>query len=165
MPKLTNSPPKECVELLDVNMMEAINHAGQSNKSFAAKDSLFFKFQGSTASIKETSDLVKRVVQKYGSTRFDFAKSDEEAKELWHHRKIALWSAMEWVEDSNVRIWTTDVCVPPSKLPQLVADTKRDIDEHGIKSCVLGHVGDGEPCLLDIFFSDNPIIQVISMHF
>jgi len=124
-------------------MMEAISHAGQSNKTFASKDSLFFKFQGSPSSIKDTSTLVNQIVKKHGSTRFDFARSVKEAEELWHHRKIALWSMMEWVDDSDARIWTTDVCVPPSKLPQLVAETKRDIDEHGIKSCVLGHVGDG----------------------
>jgi D-lactate dehydrogenase (cytochrome) len=133
----------ECVELLDVNLMEAIRQAGQSNKVFDAKDSLFFKFQGSPSSIKETSTLVKRIVKKHGSTQFNFARNGEEAEELWNHRKMALWSVMEWVDDPNARIWTTDVCVPPSRLPQLVAETKRDIDQQGITSCVLGHVGDG----------------------
>lgn len=123
--------------------MEAIRQAGQFNKTFDAKDSLFFKFQGSPSSIKETAALVKRIVKKHGSTQFNFARNGEEAEQLWNHRKIALWSMMEWVDDPNVRIWTTDVCVPSSRLPQLVAETKRDIDEHGITSCVLGHVGDG----------------------
>jgi D-lactate dehydrogenase (cytochrome) len=125
-------------------MMEAIKHAGQSNKSFEAKDSLFFKFQGSPSSIKETSKVVQQIVQKYGSSRFESANNQKEADELWHHRKIALWSTMEWVEDPNVKIWTTDVCVPPSQLPRLVAETKKDIDENEIISCVLGHVGDGK---------------------
>lgn len=136
-------------------MMEAINQAGQSNKSFSSTDSLFFKFQGSPSSIAETSKVVKEIVKRHGSSRFEFARNDKEAEDLWKHRKVALWSTMEWAnnlrdqndskdsEDSGVRIWTTDVCVPPSKLPQLVADTKRDIDEHKIIACVLGHVGDG----------------------
>lgn len=90
--------------------MDAINYAGQANKTFAAKDSLFFKFQGSPSSIKETSEAVRRIVRNHGSTRLDFAKNDREAEDLWHHRKIALWSTMEWVNHPNVRIWTTDVC-------------------------------------------------------
>ncbi|KAG8781374.1 hypothetical protein FRC16_002867 [Serendipita sp. 398] len=150
----------QCVELLDVNMMEAINHAGQSNKTFAAKDSLFFKFQGSASSIKETSELVNKIVKRHGSTRFDFAKNSEEAEDLWHHRKVALWSTMAWVGDERARIWTTDVCVPPSKLPQLVAETKADIDEQGIISCVLGHVGDGNFHALLAFRDEKELEKV-----
>ncbi|PVF98174.1 hypothetical protein CPB86DRAFT_705625 [Serendipita vermifera] len=150
----------QCVELLDTNMMEAIRHAGQSNKAFEAKDSLFFKFQGSPSSIKETSKVVQQIVQKYGGSRFESARSQKEAEELWHHRKVALWSTMEWVEGPNARIWTTDVCVPPSKLPQLVAETKKDIDENGIVSCVLGHVGDGNFHALLAFRNDDELEKV-----
>ena len=33
--------------------------------------------------------------------------------------------------------------VPVSKLPQLVAETKKDLSEIGIVSTIVGHVGDG----------------------
>ena len=39
---------------------------------------------------------------------------------------------------------STDVCVPVSRLPDLVYDTKRDIEESGLVSTIVGHVGDGE---------------------
>ena len=34
--------------------------------------------------------------------------------------------------------------VPVSKLPELVYETKKDIEESGLLGMVLGHVGDGE---------------------
>jgi len=137
----------ECVELLDNNMMDAINHAGLS-RPFPVKDSLFFKFQGSPSSIAETSKLVHGIVKSHGAELFQSARSDEEAEELWNHRKLGFWSTFEWVDDSNTKIWTTDVCVPPSKLPQLVKETKEDMAKHGILSTILGHVGDGKRYLL-----------------
>lgn len=133
----------ECVELLDNNMMDAINHAGLS-RPFPVKDSLFFKFQGSPSSIAETSRLVRDIVRSHGAELFQSARSTEEADELWKHRKVGFWSTFEWVDDPNTKIWTTDVCVPPSKLPQLVKETKEDMQKHGILSTILGHVGDGK---------------------
>ena len=133
----------ECVELLDNNMMDAINHAGLS-RPFPVKDSLFFKFQGSPSSIAETSRIVHGIVKSHGAELFQSACSIEEADELWNHRKVGFWSTFEWVDDPNTKIWSTDVCVPPSKLPQLVKGTKEDMAKHGIVSTILGHVGDGK---------------------
>jgi D-lactate dehydrogenase (cytochrome) len=125
-------------------MMEAINHSGLSSQSYPIKDSLFFKFQGSSSSISETNKIVKKIVQEHGSTHFSSARNQEEAEELWNHRKVALWSSLGWLDDAETKIWTTDVCVPPSRLPELVGETKKDLEESGIKSTIVGHVGDGE---------------------
>ena len=35
--------------------------------------------------------------------------------------------------------------VPPSKLPDLIYQSKEDLDQHGILYTILGHVGDGAP--------------------
>ena len=133
----------ECVELMDNHMMQAINHSGLSAKTLPEVDSLFFKFQGTTSSINETSKLIKSIVNKHGCTKFQAARSAEEAEELWNHRKIALWSTLGWPDDADARVWTTDVCVPPSKLPQLVKETKEDMAESKLLSTIVGHVGDG----------------------
>jgi D-lactate dehydrogenase (cytochrome) len=125
-------------------MMQAINHSGLSAKTFPEVDSLFFKFQGSSSSINETSKLIKTIVNNHGCTRFQAARSTEEADELWNHRKIALWSTLAWPDDADARVWTTDVCVPPSKLPQLVKETKEDMEESKLLSTIVGHVGDGK---------------------
>ena len=34
--------------------------------------------------------------------------------------------------------------VPVSKLPELVLETKKDLQSLGVKSTIVGHVGDGE---------------------
>lgn len=47
----------------------------------------------------------------------------------------------------NERIMT----VPVSRLPELVLETKRDLEEHGLVNTILGHVGDGNFHALILF--------------
>lgn len=42
-----------------------------------------------------------------------------------------------------VKAISTDVCVPISKLPEILVETKKDIEKFGLKTTIVGHVGDG----------------------
>ncbi|KAF5367781.1 hypothetical protein D9615_010498 [Tricholomella constricta] len=113
----------QCVELVDVMFMSSTNRHGMSKHKWPETDSLFFKFQGPTpASLKETATIVRKIVEKHGGTRFQLARNEEEAAEF--------------------QAWPTDICVPVSKLPELLYDTKQDIANVGLISTVVGHVGD-----------------------
>ncbi|KAG6379222.1 D-lactate dehydrogenase cytochrome oxidoreductase [Boletus reticuloceps] len=133
-------PHIQCVELLDDHMMSAINTAGIVEKPYPVQDTLFFKLQGSPESIAETSRVVQQIVRSHGSTRFEFAATDEEAENLWENRKYALMSTL--ASNPGMKCWTTDVCVPVSKLPQLVYETKEDLTQAGLRFTIVGHVGD-----------------------
>jgi D-lactate dehydrogenase (cytochrome) len=87
--------------------MKAINAAGLVDRPYPVQDTLFFKIQGDLTSINLTSKTVNAIVQKHGSTRFEFASTDEEAEELWQNRKYALTSTM--AAEPGSRCWTTDV--------------------------------------------------------
>ena len=54
------------------------------------------------------------------------------------------------------QIWSTDVCVPISRLADCINETRRDIDETGILAPMVGHVGDGNFHLLLLVDHDNP---------
>ncbi|KAI0344438.1 hypothetical protein BDW22DRAFT_1354465 [Trametopsis cervina] len=149
----------QCVELCDDDFMRSTNLYGASSRKWAEVDSLFFKFQGPTpAALKETAAAVKRITEKHGSTSFDLAKDDEEAAMLWADRKNALYSGLALVEGS--RGWSTDVCVPISRLPDLVYETKKDIQESGIVSTIVGHVGDGNFHALLLFRTDEELATI-----
>ncbi|KAL0574570.1 D-lactate ferricytochrome c oxidoreductase [Marasmius crinis-equi] len=147
----------ECVELLDDHMMQAINTAGLAKTSapLAVKDTLFFKIQGDDAAIKLASKTVQSIVKKYGASNFAFAKTDEEADDLWEARKYALMSTLG--ANPGTRCWTTDVCVPVSRLPELVYSTKKDLEEAGLRSTIVGHVGDGNFHALLLFKDDDDL--------
>lgn len=154
-----HGPHLQCVELLDDRMMAAINAAGEVARPLPVSDTLFFKIQGDEAAIGATARAVQDTVARHGSTRFEFAQTDEEAAQLWESRKYALISTIG--SEPGSRCWTTDVCVPPSRLPQLVHETKRDLAENGLRSTIVGHVGDGNFHAL-ILFKDDKELQTVS---
>lgn len=43
----------------------------------------------------------------------------------------------------NEEVWSTDVAVPLSRLPDIIEVSKREMDELGLFASALGHVGDG----------------------
>ncbi|KJA24402.1 hypothetical protein HYPSUDRAFT_200621 [Hypholoma sublateritium FD-334 SS-4] len=144
----------QCVELVDDIFIDAINRYGMSARKYPVADSLFFKFQGPTpASLKETAKIVKAVAERHGGTGFQLARTKEDADALWADRKNAHYAGLAIMP--GAKGWPTDVCVPVSKLPQLVYETKRDIAAAGLLSTIVGHVGDGNFHALILFKTDE----------
>ncbi|CDZ96294.1 d-lactate dehydrogenase oxidoreductase protein [Phaffia rhodozyma] len=133
--------PIQCVELCDTIMMKAINQASLTNEKFPMRDSIFFKFQGSEKMMDEAYSMVSEIVPKYGGQDLRAAASKEESDEIWRGRKVAHWSIMAL--NPGAKSWSTDVCIPVSKLPELIKTTQEDLKECGLTAAVLGHVGDG----------------------
>lgn len=136
--------PIAAIEILDDVQMKCINDAGQTSKTWKNAPTLFFKFAGTQSSVKEQISQVQALAKKTGSVSFEFAKSEQEKEDLWQARKEALWSVMAKGEgDPKMGVWTTDVAVPISKLPQIIEDTKDQIKQSGLLASIVGHVGDG----------------------
>lgn len=134
--------PVAAVEILDENQMKCINEAGMTSRNWTEAPTLFFKFTGTPGGVKEQVAQVKALARQEGSKTFEFAKNDEERAELWSARKEALWSTMA-VRKEGDRVWTGDVAVPMSRLPQLIEETKEDLRKSGLFGSIVGHVGDG----------------------
>ncbi|KAL5519872.1 hypothetical protein ACEPAG_1532 [Sanghuangporus baumii] len=149
----------QCVELVDDDFMHATNKYGMSARKWPEKDSLFFKFQGhSPEALRETAKVVKKVVEGHGGTGFTLARNEKEANDLWTDRKNAHYSGCALVEDAKG--WPTDVCVPVSRLPELVYETKKDLKEAGLVSTIVGHAGDGNFHALILFKDDEELVKV-----
>ncbi|KJZ77362.1 hypothetical protein HIM_03086 [Hirsutella minnesotensis 3608] len=134
--------PIAAVEILDDNQMKYINAAGMTSRSWVEAPTLFFKFSGTPAGIKEQIAQVKGLARDAGSRTFEFARNQDEQDELWSARKEALWSVMAAGREGD-SVWTGDVAVPMSRLPALVEETKEDIKKSGLVGSIVGHVGDG----------------------
>ncbi|BEI91417.1 uncharacterized protein CcaverHIS019_0402370 [Cutaneotrichosporon cavernicola] len=155
--------PVQCVEYLDSRTMKAINAGGIAGKTYPEQDSLFFKFQGTDGMMTETAKGVSVIAAKHGGKDMQFSKSDADAEKLWEGRKAALWSVLALRE--NGRVWTTDVCVPISKLPRLVRETAADFEGRGLEACHFGHVGDGNVHTLALFSDDEELERVrVAVH-
>lgn len=135
--------PIAAIELLDDVQMRCINDVGSTSRSWKEAPTLFFKFSGTPSSVKEHISIVQKLAKGAGSKSFEFARSKEEADELWSARKEALWSVMAKKQNDGDHVWTTDVAVPISRLPDIIEETKEAVRKSGLTGAIVGHVGDG----------------------
>ncbi len=135
--------PIAAVEVLDDVQMRCINDAGATEREWREAPTLFFKFAGTPTAIKEHVGIVRGLARRTGCDSFEFAKSKDEADDLWSARKEALWSVLAKKRNDGDHVWTTDVAVPISRLPTIIDETKADIAKSGLTGSIVGHVGDG----------------------
>ncbi|KAL1898549.1 D-lactate ferricytochrome c oxidoreductase [Sporothrix stenoceras] len=135
--------PVAAIEVLDDAQMKCINEAGSTSRHWAEVPTLMFKFAGSSArAVREQIDAVQAAAKATNSVSFDFAKNADEQAELWSARKEALWSAIA-TKQPGERVWTGDVAVPISRLPDAIEEAQADLRRVGLRGTIVGHVGDG----------------------
>ena len=131
--------PLARVELLDDEQIRAVN--ARSGTEYAEKNTLFFEFHGTEASVEEQVALTKELAGDNGGGDFKWSNLPEERATLWKARHEAYYAAVG-VRKNAVGL-TTDVCVPLGRLVECVTETKADLKNCSVPACIVGHVGDG----------------------
>ncbi|VEU23948.1 DEKNAAC105095 [Brettanomyces naardenensis] len=137
----------DAMELLDEHMLHFVNDSGETTLKYDELPTLMLKIGGnSKEGLNSTVKSVEQICMTNHNESFRFAETDEEKYELWNARKVALWSTISYGQNhigKDVQLWTTDVAVPISELGDSLEVTKKDLEETGLPSSIVGHVGDG----------------------
>ncbi|KAB8232279.1 FAD-binding oxidoreductase [Aspergillus alliaceus] len=152
------------VELLDDVQMKCINASQSTSRSWDEAPTLFFKFSGAPDEVKEKISIVQKLAESANNKTFTFARSADEVDELWSARKVALWSIMQMKQQPTDRVWTTDVAVPMSRLPDIIEQTREEISSSGLLGGIVGHVGDGNFHAMLLFNDDQREIAERVVH-
>ena len=131
--------PVARIELVDEASLEVIN--GHYELDLRIAPTLFLEFHGGTAEVEEQADAVREIASQHGLLEFEQAADEAERRRLWHARHGA-YDATK-ASRPGCEVLTTDVCVPVSELAASVLEARKDIDEHGLRTTIVGHVGDG----------------------
>ncbi|KAL4899440.1 hypothetical protein BDW74DRAFT_171490 [Aspergillus multicolor] len=134
--------PVGAVEILDDVQMDVINKMGGTGREWKVAPTLFFKFSGTKAGVKENIAGVREIVWRNGGNDFEFEEDEAKQHTLWAARKEAFFSMLCMKEEGH-QAWSTDVAVPLSRVPELVDVSKKDLDRLGLFGSMLGHIGDG----------------------
>lgn len=131
------------MELMDEVQMKVVNLSGATApKQWKELPTLFFKFSGTKAGVKENISMVSAIAKAHGGGHFEFAKDAKEQKLLWSARKESLWSMLALRKEGS-EVWSTDVAVPFSRLADIIEISKKEMDDLGLFASILGHIGDG----------------------
>ena len=132
--------PVARIEMLNKDQMEiCINYSNLQNME--KKPTLFFEFHGSETSNKESIDIAQEISKNNNGTEFKWAQSTEERNKIWQARHDAYYAVKS--QGNNIRVYTTDVCVPISNLVECIRFAEEEINNYGLKAPMVGHVGDG----------------------
>ena len=113
------------VEFLDDSMLAAVNSYSHTNYEVTA-GALFFEFHGlSDEEIAHQVEVVSAIAQDHNKVDWKWATEPEDRATLWQARHNAYYAAKKLLPNSIVI--TTDVCVPISRLAEVIVETKQDI--------------------------------------
>lgn len=155
---LNHGAALQCVEIIDELTIKVLNQYGTSARKWPEKVTLFFKFQGSDDAIQETSRYVESAITKHGATDYQLASNEQESEDIWQDRRNALFACLAY--RPGCKGWITDVCVPVSRLPDLITAAKKDFEELGLVAPIAGHVGDGNFHALVLYADDAELALV-----
>jgi D-lactate dehydrogenase (cytochrome) len=131
--------PVARIELLDVVQVRACNQ--YSGLDLPETPLLLLEFHGSEAGVAEQAEMFASIAEEYTEYEFQWTSDEAARKKLWKARHDAYYASLAY-SPGAVGV-STDVCVPISRLAECVEETYRDIEENGIISPIVGHVGDG----------------------
>jgi D-lactate dehydrogenase (cytochrome) len=145
--------PVARIELLDEVQIEAVNR--YSHVTYPVVPTLFFEFHGTSAgNLAEHVGSVEELAAANGALGFQWATTTEDRAKLWHARHNAFYAAVALRPGGKA--WTTDVCVPISRLAQCILETRADVQRTTLIAPLVGHVGDGNFHLIFVIDPDNP---------
>jgi D-lactate dehydrogenase (cytochrome) len=144
--------PVARMELIDETQLEAVNR--YSKTSYPVAPTLFFEFHSdSERHVADQAEAVQALAAERGGTGFRWATRLEDREKLWQARHEALYAAVAL--RPGARPWTTDVCVPISRLAECVVETKKDNVGAPFPICLVGHAGDGNFHLIYVLDPDS----------
>lgn len=127
------------VELLDRLTVEAIRR--YTGYSAPVTETLMVEFTGSAAEVEAQYAQFAELAAQYRAAEHLTATEPEESRQLWQARHDVLPATLALVPGATAM--ATDVCVPISKLPECIAETKADLESEDLLAPIVGHVGDG----------------------
>ena len=128
------------IEMLNKDQMDiSIKYSNLENLEI--KPTLVFELQGDDNSKNESIEIVESISNKNNGSKFTWAKTTEERNKLWQARHDVYYSVK--AEKNNIKVYTTDICVPISNLVEAIQFAETEIQNYGLRAPMVGHVGDG----------------------
>ena len=131
--------PVARIEFLDTAQVIAVNNYSKTNLPEAPL--LLLEFHGSETSVKEQSELFGEIASDFGGNDFEWTSNNEDRNKLWKARHDAYWSCKAVRPEAE--IYSTDVCVPISKLSDCITETIEDMEKNELTGPIVSHAGDG----------------------
>ncbi|GMG49853.1 unnamed protein product [Ambrosiozyma monospora] len=134
------------VEFMDDRQMTAVSEMGTGgDRNWAPDHLLLLKLSApNVSSMHETMKMVTGIGKQNNGFNIEVVKDEDQKADIWRVRKTLLWNSLNWAKKikPNALVLPTDVCVPVSQLPGIMATTMKELYDAGLLATASGHAGD-----------------------
>ncbi|TWT01835.1 FAD-binding oxidoreductase [Planomicrobium sp. CPCC 101079] len=152
---LLSGIPVMRMEFVDALSIRQVNTYG--GYSLPEKHSLFFEFANMKKAAEEEALLAEELLRDMGCENWKVASGSEERALVWRARHEMAYA---FRHQPGVSVTGGDVCVPISKLPDMIDYARELIAGSGLEGGILGHIGDGNFHTLIMYDAKDPSQQL-----
>lgn len=150
------------IELMDEAQIEACNRYSKTH--YPVAPILFFEFHGdSIRAVNEQAETIRKIAEEHRGRGFQWFTTPEEREILWQMRHNTYFATL--AIRPGAKLFTTDICVPISRLADCIVESKQDVADAPFPTTVVGHVGDGNFHMAFILDPNNPAEHAEALRF
>jgi len=127
------------LEFMDGRTLDCVRQATGLETPEAARAVLIIEVDGDKAFLDEQAEKIQQIIRPLGVVEVRVAETPAESEALWQIRR----SVSASLRKVNPDKFNEDICVPRSKVPEMIRKVDAIADKYGIPIVNFGHAGDG----------------------
>ncbi len=127
------------LEFMDGRTIDCVRQATDLQLPDTARAVLIIEVDGDKEFLAKQAQKIVEIVQPLGVVENRIAETPEESEALWQIRR----SVSASLRKVNPDKFNEDICVPRSKVPEMIRRIDAISDRHGVPIVNFGHAGDG----------------------
>jgi len=127
------------LEFMDAMTIECVRKATGMSLPEAARAVLIIEVDGEKQMLERQAQRILDIVQPLGVVETRVANNNAESEEIWKVRRLVSPSLRKVNPDK----FNEDICVPRSRVPEMIRLVEQIADKHQIPIVNFGHAGDG----------------------
>ena len=127
------------LEFMDGRTIDCVRQATDLDVPDAANAVLIIEVDGDKEFLEKQASRITEIIQPLGVVETRIAETPEESEALWQIRR----SVSASLRKVNPDKYNEDICVPRSKIPEMIRKVDAISDKYQIPIVNFGHAGDG----------------------
>ncbi|SEA29339.1 glycolate oxidase [Desulfuromusa kysingii] len=127
------------LEFMDARTLECLRRSTELDVPNSANAALIIEVDGDIEFLDKQAEIISESIKALGIVDIRIASTDVESEKLWEMRR-AVTGALRQVRP---QIYNEDICVPRSKVPDMIRKIDSIAQRYGIPIVNFGHAGDG----------------------
>lgn len=136
---ISNLITPSVIDLLDKNTLQTIESFYPSGLLTDKEAALLIEIDGFKENLDNQYEKIIEICKKNSSSFIQTAKNEHEAEKIWISRRSSFGATAKLAPN----VVTEDVVVPRENIVALVKGIRTICDKYKLKTCIMGHIGDG----------------------